>query len=81
MIEGVCTLCRALIALVCCNLHTTHGIVPIIKFGSTIGVSNNNIYNNATNFNITVGGAVLSAGNNRTTPGGITNPSGTIPLQ
>jgi hypothetical protein len=49
--------------------------------GSTMRVSNNNLYNNATNFSIAAGGSILSAGNNRTTPGGATNPSGSIPLQ
>jgi hypothetical protein len=52
-----------------------------VASGSTIRVSNSNIYNNGTNFNITAGGSVLSAGNNRTTPGGTTNPSGSITLQ
>lgn len=49
--------------------------------GSTMRVSNNNVYGNATNFSIAGGGGILSAGNNRTTPGGATNPSGPIPLQ
>jgi hypothetical protein len=49
--------------------------------GTTMYISNNNIYNNGTNFSITAGGAINSAGNNRTTPGGATNPSGTITLK
>jgi len=49
--------------------------------GTVIRVSNSNIYNNVTNFAIPVGGSIQSAGNNRTTPGGATNPSGSIVLQ
>ncbi len=48
--------------------------------GAAIFVSNSNIYNNNTNFNIAPGGAVLSNGNNRTTPAP-GSPSGSIPLQ
>jgi hypothetical protein len=53
----------------------------LVVSGSSMRVSNNNIYNNGTNFSIAAGGSITSAGNNRTTPGGATNPSGTIPLQ
>jgi hypothetical protein len=48
--------------------------------GTTINISNDNIYNNVTNFSIT-GGTINSALNNRTTPGGATNPNGSIPLK
>jgi hypothetical protein len=51
-----------------------------VASGSVIRASNNNVYNNATNFS-NAGGSILSAGNNRMTPGGATNPSGSIPLQ
>jgi hypothetical protein len=45
-------------------------------------VSNSNIYNNGSNFNIVAGAQILSTGNNRTTAsGGTPNPTGTIPLK
>jgi hypothetical protein len=48
--------------------------------GTTIRVSNNNIYNNGTNFNIPAGGSINSVGNNRITTGG-GPPSGSVTLQ
>jgi len=49
--------------------------------GSIIRVSDTNIYNNSTNFNIVGGATLLSAGNNRTTATGGSNPTGSIPLK
>ena len=46
-----------------------------------IRISNNNIYNNLTDFAIASGGAIQSASNNRITDGGTTNPSGKITLK
>jgi hypothetical protein len=45
---------------------------------TTIRVSNNNIYNNGTNFNIAEGATIETNNTNRTTAGGATNPNGTI---
>src|SRR5262245_60794958 len=49
--------------------------------GSIIRVSDTNIYSNSTNFNVVGGATLLSAGNNRTTPTGGSNPTGSIPLR
>jgi hypothetical protein len=49
--------------------------------GATIRLSNSNIYSNATNFNVAPGAALVSNGNNRTTPTGGSNPTGSIPLK
>jgi hypothetical protein len=46
-----------------------------------IFVSNSNIYADTTNFSIAPGGAVFSSGNNRTSPGAVGAPSGSIPVQ
>jgi hypothetical protein len=46
-----------------------------------IRISNNNIYNDETEFVIVSGGAIESAKNNRVTPGGSTTPSAKITLQ
>jgi len=49
--------------------------------GSMIRISNNNIYNNITDFAIPKGGDIQSASNNRITEGGTTNPTGKITLK
>jgi hypothetical protein len=49
--------------------------------GSIIRVSDTNIYSNSTNFNVVGGASLLSTGNNRTTPTGGSNPTGSIPLK
>jgi hypothetical protein len=71
--------------LLSCNVDASSLVNNNVAFsvasGSVIRASNNNVYNNATNFSIAAGGSILSAGNNRMTPGGATNPSGSIPLQ
>jgi hypothetical protein len=48
---------------------------------TVIRVSNNNIYNDVTEFVIVSGGAIETAKNNRVTPGGSTKPSANINLQ
>jgi hypothetical protein len=49
--------------------------------GAVIRVSNNNIYNDVTDFSIPKGGIIQSAANNRITEGGTTNPTGKITLK
>jgi len=46
-----------------------------------IRISDNNIYNDETEFVIVSGGAIETAKNNRVTPGGSTKPSANITLQ
>jgi hypothetical protein len=48
---------------------------------TVIRISNNNIYNDATEFVIVSGGAIETASNNRVTPGGSTKTSAKITLQ
>jgi hypothetical protein len=48
---------------------------------TVIRISNNNIYNDATEFIIVSGGAIETASNNRVTPGGSTKTSAKITLQ
>jgi hypothetical protein len=49
--------------------------------GAVIRVSNNDIYNDVTDFSIPKGGIIQSASNNRITEGGTTNPTGKITLK
>ena len=49
--------------------------------GTVIRVSNNNIYNDVTDFSIPKGGIIQSASNNRITEGGTTSPTGKITLK
>jgi hypothetical protein len=49
--------------------------------GALVRISNSDMYNNGTNFSIAAGAAILSGGDNRTTPTGGSNPSGSIPRQ
>jgi hypothetical protein len=49
--------------------------------GALVRISDSNIYGNGTNFNNPAGATVLSTGDNRTTPTGGSNPTGTVPRQ
>jgi hypothetical protein len=49
--------------------------------GSIIRISNNIIYDNATNFTIAGGATIATTGNNRVKAAGATNPNGTITQQ
>jgi hypothetical protein len=49
--------------------------------GAIVRISNSDLYNNGTNFSIAAGATILSGGDNRTTPTGGSNPSGSIPRQ
>lgn len=49
--------------------------------GALVRISDSDMYNNGTNFSVTGGGAILSGGDNRTTPTGGSNPTGSIPRQ